>query len=132
MRTAFVFTPDRSFFEPAVRGIASLIASEPEAPFEIFLVCEPRDVAPGFDRLAPSLREQIRLITVDFSKFDRALRPRGRLSRAVFRRLFLDAALPGEYERLISVDSDMLIVRPGLSRLIDLDLAAVRSPPPST
>jgi hypothetical protein len=61
---------DRSFFAPAVRAIASLIDSEPEAPFEIALVCEPDDVAPGFDRLPAALRERINLITVDFSKLD--------------------------------------------------------------
>jgi lipopolysaccharide biosynthesis glycosyltransferase len=123
MRTAFVFTPDRPFFAPAVRAIASLIESEPEAPFEIALVCEPDDVAPGFDRLPARLRERINLVTVDFSKLDGRLRPRGRLSRAVFRRLFLDAVMPAEYERFVTVDSDMLIVRPGLSRLTDIDLA---------
>jgi lipopolysaccharide biosynthesis glycosyltransferase len=122
MRTAFVFTPDRSFFVPAVRAIASLIESEPEAPFEIVLLCEPDDIALGYDRLPAQLRDRISLITADFSKLDSQLRSRGRLSRAVFRRLFLDAVLPGEYERFVTVDSDMLVVRPGLSRLIELDL----------
>ena len=58
MRTAYCFTPDRTFFPPAVRTIASLIEAEPKAEQEIFLICEPDDVTPGFDRLPPTLRER--------------------------------------------------------------------------
>jgi UDP-glucose:(glucosyl)LPS alpha-1,3-glucosyltransferase/UDP-glucose:(galactosyl)LPS alpha-1,2-glucosyltransferase len=122
MRTAYCFTPDRAFFAPAVRAIASLIDAEPEVERDILLVCEPDDVLPGFDRLAPASRERIELVTVDFSRFDHRLSPRGRFSRAVFRRLFLDAVLPDRFERIVTVDSDMLIVRPGLARLAEIDL----------
>jgi lipopolysaccharide biosynthesis glycosyltransferase len=122
MRTAFCFTPDRTFFPPAVRAIASLIEAEPEAACEIILVCEPDDVTPGFDKLPSALRERITLITLDFSRFDSSLSGKGRFSRAVFRRLFLDEILPAEIERIVTVDSDMLIARPGLSRLADFDL----------
>ena len=122
MRTAFCFTPDNSFFPPAVRAIASLLAAEPETPHEIFIVCEAGDVTPGFERLPASLRDRITLLTVDFSAYDRRLAGRGRFSRAVFRRLFLAEVLPDRIERIVSVDSDMLIVRPGLSRLADFDL----------
>ena len=52
MRTAYCFTPDRTFFPPAVRAIASLIEAEPEAEHEIFLVCEPDDVTPGLRQAA--------------------------------------------------------------------------------
>jgi lipopolysaccharide biosynthesis glycosyltransferase len=40
----------------------------------------------------------------------------------VFRRLFLDRLLPESYSRYVSIDSDMLIVRPGLARLAEIDL----------
>src|SRR6476660_5841274 len=122
MRTATCFTPDRAFFAPAVRTIASLIEAEPDVEREIFLICEPDDVAPGFDRLPASLRERVTLMTLDFSRFDGNLAGRGRFSRAVFRRLFLDDILPAHFERIITVDSDMLIVRPGLKRLERFDL----------
>ncbi len=122
MRTAYCFTPDRTFFPPAVRAIASLIEAEPDAEHEIFLVCEPDDVTPGFDRLPASLRKRIRLVTLDFSRFDEKLAGRGRFSRAVFRRLFLDEILPEHFERIVTVDSDMLIVRPGLERLESFEL----------
>jgi lipopolysaccharide biosynthesis glycosyltransferase len=121
LRTAFCFTPDRAFFAPAVRAIASLIDAEPEASPSIYLVCEPGDVLPGFDRLAPRYRDAITLLTVDFSRYDHRLSGRGRFSRAVFRRLFLAEVLPPQIERIVSVDSDMLIVRPGLSRLAEFD-----------
>ncbi len=122
MQTAYCFTPDRTFFAPAVRAIASLIEAEPDETREIFLVCEGCDVAPGFDRLPAALRERIELMTLDFRRFDASLAGRGRFSRAVFRRLFLDSVLPARFERIVSVDSDMLIVRPGLKRLESFDL----------
>jgi len=122
LRTAFCFTPDRPFFPPAVRAIASLIEAEPDKAHEIFLVCEPDDVTPGFDRLPRPLRERIKLLTLDFARFDANLSGKGRFSRAVFRRLFLNDILPAHFQRIVSVDSDMLIVRPGLSRLADFDL----------
>ena len=50
------------------------------------------------------------------------MQARGRFSRAVFRRLFLDDILPARFERIVTVDSDMLIVRPGLKRLESFDL----------
>ena len=90
MRTATCFTPDRTFFAPAVRAIASLIEAEPNAERDIFLICEPDDVAPGFDKLPAPLRERITLMTLDFSRYDAKLAGKGRFSRAVFRRLFLD------------------------------------------
>jgi lipopolysaccharide biosynthesis glycosyltransferase len=122
MRAATCFTPDRAFFAPAVRAIASLIEAEPNAKREIFLLCEPDDVAPGFDRLPAPLRERINLMTLDFKRFDAKLAGKGRFSRAVFRRLFLDDILPAHFERIVTVDSDMLIVRDGLKRLETLDL----------
>ncbi len=122
LRTAYCFTPDRTFFPPAVRAIASLIEAEPDLSHEIYLVCEPDDVTPGFDRLPRPLRERIKLLTLDFARFDASLCGKGRFSRAVFRRLFLAEILPAHVERIVSVDSDMLIVRPGLSRLADFDL----------
>jgi lipopolysaccharide biosynthesis glycosyltransferase len=122
MRTAFCFTPDRAFFAPAVRAIASMLEAEPDVKREIFLICEPDDVAPAFDTLPRSLRERIQLMTLDFSRFDGRLAGKGRFSRAVFRRLFLDEILPAHFERIVTVDSDMLIVRPGLERLENFDL----------
>jgi lipopolysaccharide biosynthesis glycosyltransferase len=122
LRTAYCFTPDGTFFPPAIRAIASLIEAEPDADHEIFLVCEPEDVTPGFDKLPPALREKITLLTLDFSRFDANLAGQGRFSRAVFRRLFLDDILPPHIERMVTVDSDMLIVRPGLKRLETFDL----------
>jgi lipopolysaccharide biosynthesis glycosyltransferase len=123
MRTAYCFTPDRAFFAPAVRAIASLIEAEPDVEREIVLICEPDDVAPGFDKLPAPLRERIQLMTLDFSRYDASLAGKGRFSRAVFRRLFLDEILPAHFGRMVTVDSDMLIVRPGLKRLESLDLS---------
>jgi lipopolysaccharide biosynthesis glycosyltransferase len=122
MKTALCFTPDLSFFRPAVFTAASLIAQGDADGFDIFIVCEPGDVAPGFDRLDPTLRSRIRLLTLDFNHFDGGLAGKGRFSRAVFRRLFLDQLLPESYPRLIAMDADMRVARPGLGRLAEIDL----------
>ena len=122
MTTALCFTPDRSFFPPAVRTIASILAQGDAEAFDIFIFCEESDVTPGYDALDPALRSRIRLVTMDFARLDAGLAPKGRFSRAVFRRLFLDRLLPETYARYVAIDSDMLIVRPGLGRLAEIDL----------
>ncbi len=122
MKTALCFTPDLAFFRPAVRTIASIVGQGDADAFDIFIVCEGQDVPPGFESLDPSLRDRIELVTVDFSRFDAGLQSKGRFSRAVFRRLFLDRILPESYSRLIAIDADMLIVRPGLARLGEIDI----------
>ena len=68
------------------------------------------------------MRDRIELLTLDFARFDANLSGRGRFSRAVFRRLFLDEILPARFERIVSINSDMLIVRPGLEKLESFDL----------
>ena len=123
MKPALCLTPDLSFFRPAVRAAASLLAQSDADAFDIFIVCEAEDVAPGFEALDPSLRKRINLLVADFSRFEDGLAGRGRFSRAVFRRLFLDRVLPDAYSRIVTMDSDMLAVRPGLSRLASIDLA---------
>jgi hypothetical protein len=103
MRTATCFTPDRAFFAPALRTIASLIEAEPDVEREIFLFCEPDDVAPGFDALPASLRERVTLMTLDFSRFDGNLAGRGRFpaqcSSPVSRR-----HPAAHFERIVTVD----------------------------
>jgi lipopolysaccharide biosynthesis glycosyltransferase len=123
-KTAICFTPDRAFFCPSVCAAATVLAQKDVDDLDIFIVCEPQDVAAGFDRLAAPLRERITLLTRDFSRFDRGLRAEGRFSRAVFRRLFLDRVLPAQYERIVSIDSDIWIARPGLGRLASFDFHA--------
>ncbi len=120
--TALCFTPDRRFFAPAVRTIASLVAAGDADAFDIFIFCEEADVEPGFADLDPSLKSRIRLKTLDFGAFDAGLAPKGRFSRAVFRRLFLDRLLPEIYARYVAIDADMLIARAGLARLASVDL----------
>ena len=122
MKTALCLTPDIAFFRQAVFTAATILSQGDAEAFDLFIICEESDVAPGFDRLDPALRARINLLCVDFAPFHRATPGRGRFSRAVFRRLFLDRVLPDRYERIISVDSDMLIRRPGLGRLATLAL----------
>jgi lipopolysaccharide biosynthesis glycosyltransferase len=123
LKTAVCLTPDLAFFRQAICTASTILAQQDSSAFDLFILCEEGDVAPGFERLDPTLRERIRVLRVDFSRFDRGARSRGRFSRAVFRRLFLDRILPADYERIVSVDSDMWIRGPGLGRFAALDLA---------
>jgi lipopolysaccharide biosynthesis glycosyltransferase len=122
VKTAICLTPDLAFFRQAVFTAATILAQDDAGAFDLFIVCEESDVAPDFAEIEPGLRARINLLCVDFSRFDRGASGRGRLSRAVFRRLFLDRILPARYERIVSIDSDMLIRHSGLGRLAEFDL----------
>ena len=125
MTAALCLTPDRAFFRQAICAAATILTRPDADQFDVYVVCEEQDVAPNFERLAPALRARINLTTFDFSALDRGVRPHGRFSRAVLRRLFLDRILPQRYQRIVSVDSDMWIARPGLGRLASLDLGGM-------
>ena len=120
--TALCLCPDAAYFRPAVATAASLIAAGDSQAFDICIVCEPGDVAPGFERLAPELQQRIGLHLVDFAPWVGALQGRDRFPPTVYRRLFLDSVMPERYERLVYLDSDIWIARAGLSRLASFDL----------
>jgi lipopolysaccharide biosynthesis glycosyltransferase len=121
VKTAVCLTPDLTFFRQAVFTAATILAQGDASAFDLFIVCEESDIPADFALLDHGLREKIQLLCVDFSPFDRDATGRGRLSRAVFRRLFLDRILPASYQRIISIDSDMLIRHAGLGRLTEID-----------
>ncbi len=114
MRTAYCFTPDRTFFPPAVRAIASLIEAEPEA--------DPRDSPRLRARrrdagLRPAVAGAARANHAADARF-RPLRRRASPAKGVSRaRCFAGCSsttsCPRGIERIVSVDSDMLIVAPG-------------------
>jgi len=121
-KTALCLCPDAAYFRPAIYTIASLVAAGDADAFDIFVVCESADVAAGFELLDERLARRIRLLRVEFAPHLGALTGQGRFPATVFRRLFLDALLPDNYERIVYLDSDMRIAREGLSRLTGLDL----------
>ena len=122
MKTALCLTPDLAFFRQAWFTAATILQQEDSSAFDLFIVCEERDIAPGVERLDAALRSKATILTTDFSRFDRGAQGRGAFSRAVYRRLFLDRILPSRYERIVALDADMLVRRPGLGRLPSLDL----------
>ena len=134
LKTALCFTPGPRFFAPAVRTIASLVEQGDADAFDIFIVCEEADVAPGYERLDPALRARIRSADASISRRSTAAsRRKGRFSRAVFRRLFLDRLLPDDLRalrrhRLGHADR---AAGPGAARRSSIS-AAAPSPPPTT
>jgi hypothetical protein len=78
MKTALCLTPDRAFFRQAICTAATILEQGDADQFDVFVVCENHDVAPGFERLAPALLQSIELLCADFS----ALNATSALSRS--------------------------------------------------
>ena len=55
---AVCLTPDAIYFRPAMFTVASLLAQDDAESLDVIVLCEERDVAPGFDRLDPARRWQ--------------------------------------------------------------------------
>jgi len=122
MKTALCLTPDLAFFRQAWFTAATILQHEDSSAFDLFIVCEERDIARGVERLDAALRDKVTILTTDFSRLDGGAQGRGAFTRAVYRRLFLDRVLPPRYERIVALDADMLVRLPGLGRLASLDL----------
>ncbi len=119
---AVCLTPDALYFRPAVFTAAGLLAQSDADGLEVILLCEEKDVAPGFERLDPALRKRIRLQFVNWEQHVRGLPTRGHFTSAVNRRLALHRVLDERYARFVSMDADLRIGRPGLAALATLDL----------
>lgn len=122
MRAALVLTPDRKFFGQAVFTAASYLAQPDGDALEVIIACEPGDVWDGFDRLPQGLASRISLHLHDFSGDTAHLPERGSFSRAVYRRLLLDEIIDPAIARLIPIDADMWIARPGIGKLASLPM----------
>jgi lipopolysaccharide biosynthesis glycosyltransferase len=116
-RLAVCLTPDANFFRPAVLTAVSMLAQADSEAFDVLLLCEEADVAPGFADLDPALRARIQLRIVDWSRHVAGLPVRGHFTSAVNRRLALHKVLPDTVERYVSLDADMLVMREGLAAL---------------
>jgi lipopolysaccharide biosynthesis glycosyltransferase len=115
-------TPDANFFRPAILTAASMLAQPDSEGLEVLVVCDERDIAPGYDRVDPALRARITILPVDWDRYVGGLPVRGHFTSAVHRRLALNRVLPERIERYISLDADMLIVRPGLAKLSSVEM----------
>jgi lipopolysaccharide biosynthesis glycosyltransferase len=120
--TAICLTPDRRFFGPALTVASQIIDCGLPPDADLFLVCEEMDVWPRFDDLDESLRSKLHLLVTSFDDVTRNLPTNNNGEHAITRRLFLDRVLPARYDRIIPVDSDMMIVKEGLAPLVSLDL----------
>jgi hypothetical protein len=78
VKTAVCLTPDLAFFRQAVYTASTILAQDDCDAFDVFIVCEEGDVAPGFALVDPGLRNRITLLCVDFSAFDGDTPGRGR------------------------------------------------------
>ncbi|MBX3539029.1 MAG: glycosyltransferase family 8 protein [Chelatococcus sp.] len=122
-RAVLCLTPDARYFKAAVVAARSILAAERDLPADIAILCDAEDIAPDYDALPADIRARITLLPWERSSETAAL-PLGRhVTQAAYRRLFLPALLGERYRRIIYLDSDMVVVRPGLSRLLSLELA---------
>lgn len=122
MPTAICLTPDRRFFGPALCVASQIIACGLPKDADLFLICEETDVWPRFEDIDAPLRDSIRLLVTSFHDVTRKLAANNNGEHAITRRLFLDRVLPARYDRIIPVDSDMMITNEGLAPLVSLDL----------
>lgn len=122
MPTAICLTPDRRFFGPALCVAAQILdcGLPPEA--DLFLICEETDVWPRFEEIDEPLKSRLQLIVTSFDDVTRHLPSNSNGEHAITRRLFLDRVLPDRYDRIIPIDSDMMIVNEGVGPLVTLDL----------
>jgi lipopolysaccharide biosynthesis glycosyltransferase len=121
-RAVVCLTPDAGYFRAAVFVAQALLAQEPEGQFDIVILCEGKDVAAGYDDLPAAMRARIALLPWAEKGSTHGL-PLGRhITPAAYRRLFLPEVLPEHYERILYLDSDVAVVRPGIGRLLQLPL----------
>jgi lipopolysaccharide biosynthesis glycosyltransferase len=120
--TAICLTPDRRFFGPALCVASQIIACGLPATADLFLVCQEEDMWPRYEELDEAVRRRLKLIITSFGDITRNLPSNDHGEHAIARRLFLDRVLPAHYDRIIPVDSDMIIVNEGLGPLVRLDL----------
>jgi len=120
--TAICLTPDRRFFGPALCVAAQIIGCGLPPDADIFLVCEEGDVWPRVDMIDEPLKSRLQLLVTSFHDVTRDLPTNSNGEHAITRRLFLDRVLPERYDRIIPVDSDIMVVNEGLAPLIGLDL----------
>ncbi|MHB2168792.1 glycosyltransferase family 8 protein [Alsobacter sp. R-9] len=121
-RLAVCLTPDANFFRPAILTAASILGQADSDDLDVLVLCEEADIAPEYGRLDRALRDRIQLRVVDWSRHVAGLPVRGHFTSAVNRRLALHRILPENIDRYVSLDADMLVVRPGLAALAGLDL----------
>jgi lipopolysaccharide biosynthesis glycosyltransferase len=120
--TAICLTPDRRFFGPALCVASQIIDCGLAEDTDVFLICEETDVWPRFEEIDGGLRTKLNLLVTSFAVVTRDLPSNDNGKHAITRRLFLDRVLPARYDRIMSVDSDMMIVNEGLAPLTRLDL----------
>jgi lipopolysaccharide biosynthesis glycosyltransferase len=120
--TAICLTPDRRFFGPALCVASQIIDCGLPKDADLFLVCEEGDLWPRYDELDEAVRRRLNLIVASFDDITRDLPSNDHGEHAITRRLFLDRVLPAHFDRIIPVDSDMMIVNEGLAPLVALDL----------
>lgn len=123
MPTAICLTPDRRFFGPALCVAAQIIACGLPDDTGLFLICEENDIWPRYDELDEAVHRRLKLMVTSFDDVTRGLASNANGEHAITRRLFLDRVLPAHFDRIIPVDSDMMIMNEGLAPLVALDLA---------
>lgn len=119
---AICLTPDAAYFKQAVATALSILDQDDADRLDVMILCEDRDLDPEFEKLDPVFRKRIAIQIVDWSKYTDGLPTRAPLSSAVHRRLALHRVLPERYSHFVSMDADMVVMRPGLGCLATLDL----------
>jgi lipopolysaccharide biosynthesis glycosyltransferase len=114
-----VLCTDANFLLPCAFLVDQLMSDPQGDEYDIAIVHDGVDGA-SLRRLAGHTKRPVSLVA-----FDRAtagLRTSQLVSRATYIRLFLDELLPPHYRRILYVDSDVYLERPGIAALFEADL----------
>jgi lipopolysaccharide biosynthesis glycosyltransferase len=116
-RNAVVYCCDKGFLPFAALSLHTLFQSTPSPDFDVCLVStETLDVPPAV------AHHCIRNCKIDIDSTIEALPTSDRLSLATYMRLFLPEVFAGDYDRILYLDCDLLIVGEELDTVFSLDL----------
>lgn len=120
------FTPDRNFIPAAVFAAQKLLSEGLDRDITVAIVCTPVDRDDGALRQTDP---RIKILTHPFAmegELSLSHLPLGRhVTAAAWRRLLLPHVLPDIFGRILYLDCDTLATRPGLGRLMKLDLGGL-------
>ena len=114
---AVVLCCDKGYLPYASLAIWTLMRSTPELDFDVCLISTDDLELPAV--IAPA---NVRFCQVEVDKTDSALPTSARFSDAVYLRMLLPRLLGNDYQRLLYIDCDTMIVGSELSKVFTLDL----------
>lgn len=119
-RQAVVFCCNAAYLPFALHAAAQIAALSPDRSFDICLCCSEAwlDVPPALDHLG------LRICRIDVGEVFAGLRLDANRTHDVYLRIALPAALAGDYDRILYLDSDIFVQGGDFAALLAVDLGS--------